>query len=138
MSNNIYTPDKWVILKFKSKEETWYKVLGSWYGGYLNGDSWRMSSGLVRIEDKEDHYDMHNHSGSIYRVGKESEGMHLTAHGILLQAEEACKKGDVELSQITVEQFLKETTKTTSIKGSKKTKKAENTPIKGSKKGKKK
>lgn len=109
MSDNIYNPDKWVILKFKDKNNTWYKVLGSWYGGYINGDSWRMSSGLVRIEDKEDHYDMHNHSGSIYRVGKESEGMHLTAHSIFVQAEEQCKKNDIELSQITVEQFNKET-----------------------------
>lgn len=47
-----YSPDRWVIVKFKKEDKTWYKVLGSWAGGYLDGDSWRMSSGLERIEEE--------------------------------------------------------------------------------------
>lgn len=34
---SVYTPDTWVILEIQSAGETFYKVLGGWSGGYLNG-----------------------------------------------------------------------------------------------------
>lgn len=105
---NEYTPDKWVILKFKSDKQTYYKVLGSWYGGYTQGDSWRLSSGLERIEQDGDVLSMHNFSGSVYKVNKNSEGMHMTAGGIFAQAVEEGKKQGVEVTQVTVEEFNKE------------------------------
>ena len=105
-----YQPDKWVIVKFVKKDQApWYKVLGSWYGGYLNGDSWRMSSGLKSIETFENHYEMHNHSGSVYKVNKNTNGMHLTSAGIWADIEIQAKENDVEVSLIDVDQFNKET-----------------------------
>lgn len=104
-----YNPDKWVIVKFKDKTDTWYKVLGSWYGGYLNGDSWRMSSGLERIEEDGDNYKMHNASGSVYICHKNMEGMHLTSHGIFETMVKQAKEQDVEVTRIGLEQYNNET-----------------------------
>jgi hypothetical protein len=33
-----YTPNKWIIVKVTG-EDPHYRVLGSWQGGYLDGDS---------------------------------------------------------------------------------------------------
>lgn len=35
MSNNLYHPDKWVVIGINTGEEIIYKVLGGWYG-----DTW--------------------------------------------------------------------------------------------------
>lgn len=100
-----YTPDKWVILKFKREDGTFFKVLGSWYGGYLNGDSWRMSSGLERIEEQGDVLLMHNFSGSVYKVHKKAEGMNMTAAGIFELAKKDGAENNVEISIVTIEEF---------------------------------
>ncbi|MBA6416939.1 hypothetical protein H4J50_13020 [Colwellia sp. 6M3] len=43
---SIYKPDGLVILKFTpANEKHYYKIFGSWRGGYLNGGAWRLSSG---------------------------------------------------------------------------------------------
>ena len=55
MSN--YTPDNWVVIKMMPPEkDTMYKVLGGWSGGYLDGDSWRMNSGVTSVEDDGDYF----------------------------------------------------------------------------------
>ena len=81
----MHSPDKWVILKVA---EDLYKVLGGWQGGYLDGDSWRLSSGIVKIEDDGDFHLIHNHSGSIYKCHKDCEGMTMEMNGIYIQAKE--------------------------------------------------
>jgi len=71
-----YIPDKWVVVYFNVDGfEPILKVLGSWYGGYLGGDSWKLSSGVDRIEEFEDRYDFHNYSGSVYKCYKTYAGM---------------------------------------------------------------
>lgn len=106
---NTYNPDKWVIVKFKKKDEVWYKVLGTWVGGYLHGASWRMSSGLEKVEDAGEIYKMHNYSGSIYECHKQMEQLHYVAAGILEQLKEQGKKEKVKVSVIKLKQYLKET-----------------------------
>ena len=103
-----YNPDKWVIVRFKREEEVWHKVLGSWYGGYLDGDSWRLSSGLNSIEEDGDFYLMKNHSGSVYKCHKKMNGMHLTSAGIYENIKEQADENNVEVSLIDVKQFNKE------------------------------
>lgn len=65
----IYYPDNWVILKIRNDAEgyTIHKVLGGWSGGYAQGSSWRLSSGITGVERK-DNGDLlfKNESGSIY------------------------------------------------------------------------
>jgi len=74
---STYNPDLWVIveLKFNDSSEVTRKVLASWYGGYLGSDRWKLSSGITEIVEKDTHYEIHNHSGSIYNCYKGSEGM---------------------------------------------------------------
>ena len=72
---NDYTPDRWVIVRITSKEHPpIHKIVGSWYGGYAGSDSWRMSSGICKVISQDDHYEVHNYSGSIYTLFKGAEG----------------------------------------------------------------
>jgi hypothetical protein len=103
-----YKPDKWVILKFKRESDTFFKVLGSWYGGYLDGDSWRLSSGLEHIEEQGDTLLMHNFSGSVYKVNKNNNGMSMVAAGVFESAKEEGAKNNVEVSIVSVEEFNNE------------------------------
>jgi hypothetical protein len=74
MSN--YYPDKWVLVEFDSaKHGKITKVLASWYGGYLNGDSWKLSSGVNKITDTSEGYEFLNDSGSTYFCHKDAYGM---------------------------------------------------------------
>jgi hypothetical protein len=72
---NNYTPNLWVIAEMNSEHGPIRKVLGSWYGGYGGSDSWRFSSGITKIIEHDTHYEIHNHSGSVYTCYKGSEGM---------------------------------------------------------------
>jgi len=68
-------PDRWVILKLKNEDETLYKVLAGWSGSYLYGDSWKLNSGIVKVEHTTDDYLFHGYSGSVYQCSKRSYGM---------------------------------------------------------------
>ena len=73
---STYTPDSWVIVKIQSeKYGTIYKVLAGWSGSYLYGASWKLSSGIVAFEDKGEHYESLQDSGSTYMLYKSSERM---------------------------------------------------------------
>jgi len=68
-----YNPHNWVVLKITNDDETFYKVLGGWSGGYLDGDSWRINSGITRVADADDHWlHFYGSSGSVYRCNKRS------------------------------------------------------------------
>ncbi|MCP3899152.1 MAG: hypothetical protein GY707_05505 [Desulfobacteraceae bacterium] len=68
-------PDKWVVLKIDIKGKICYKVLGGWSGGYLNSDSWRLNSGIAKVEEGKYAYTFIGYSGSEYICHKESYGM---------------------------------------------------------------
>lgn len=68
------TPDKWTIIGDGKN----FRVFASWAGGYLGCDNWRLSSGIVKVEqdsENENVWLIHNHSGSIYKCGKHHEGI---------------------------------------------------------------
>jgi hypothetical protein len=73
--DSMETPDKWVILKLNSNGKTLFKVLAGWSGSYLKGQSWRINSGIVKVESNEDHYMFYGHSGSVYKCRKTCYGM---------------------------------------------------------------
>lgn len=77
-----YNPDKWVMVKFNHNGEVIYKILASWYGGYLGSDSWKLNSGCTRIEEDEKYYLFHGSSGSVYRCHKDAYGMSGYASGV--------------------------------------------------------
>ena len=66
-----YAPDSWVVIKMKG-DDPHYRVLGGWSGGYLDGDSWRMNSGITRVDDADDCWFFYGSSGSVYRCNKSS------------------------------------------------------------------
>ena len=68
---NYTTCDNWVIIKLKG-DDPHYRVLAGWSGGYTTGDSWRINSGIVEVNETDDYYYFKGSSGSEYRCNKES------------------------------------------------------------------
>lgn len=60
-----YYPHNWVVLKINT-EKPFYKILAGWRGGYLDGDSWQLNSGIVSTTKRGEYYEFHGSSGSIY------------------------------------------------------------------------
>lgn len=73
--NNIYYPDVWVLLEIEASGETLYKVLAGWYGGYGSGDSWRINSGIAKVEERDEYYVFTGESGSEYVCNKRAYKM---------------------------------------------------------------
>jgi hypothetical protein len=67
-----YYPSYWVIIKTPEV----HKILCGFYGNYIDGDEWRMSSGITEVtEEDADHYLIKNESGSVYKCLKKNEGL---------------------------------------------------------------
>lgn len=88
------TPDKWVIVKLKHKGETFYKVLAGWSGSYLEGQSWRMNSGIAKVEATETHYLFTGFSGSVYQCSKNGYGTNMIMNNIVAKL---ASEPDVEI-----------------------------------------
>ena len=90
---STYNPDCWVVIKITNtdtllateNDEVLYKVLAGWGGGYLNGDSWRMNSGINLVFDHEDEVHFYGESGSTYICHKETYGLRMSTAGIFKQ-----------------------------------------------------
>ena len=84
MIDYSYSPDNWVILRIKEGKGTFpfYKVLGGWSGGYLDGDSWRMNSGITEVKKDDNYYYFYGYSGSCYRCNKESYMLRMNNAGV--------------------------------------------------------
>jgi len=78
-----YLPDKFVVVKIGDDDKAFFKVLGSWYGGYASGNSWRMNSGITTIELDHEVAIFHGNSGSTYACHVDNYGTHMVANGIL-------------------------------------------------------
>jgi len=89
------TPDSWVIIEVNHEGEQFQKVLSGWSGGYLDGDSWRMSSPIkeINIKVNQDFFTVDTQSGSSYTLFKSRQGLRMSNAGIYNQLKE--KFGDV-------------------------------------------
>lgn len=76
-------PDRWVVLKFTTSEEIFYKVFATWMGGYLDGDSWRINSGITGAKEDEDYFYFSGYSGSEYICKKKCYGTNNYTQGVL-------------------------------------------------------
>lgn len=96
MKMSEYTPDKWIILEMETQGEDGpiCKVFGNWYGGFAGSDSWKLSSGITKIVEHEDHYEIHNVSGSIYDCFKHAHGVNFYGSSVLNRFMEQAKKSD--------------------------------------------
>jgi hypothetical protein len=90
MSVNV--PDRWVVLEINNGKETLNKVFAGWYGGYLDGDSWKLNSGNVKEEEFDDRWEFTGYSGSTYVCYKEKYGLSGYMSSILTGWESAVKE----------------------------------------------
>ncbi len=71
----MYFPDAYRFIEIKQPDDTLLiKIFSSWRGGYLHGDSWRINSGIIRIEEDGDEAFIHGYSGSVYCINRENPG----------------------------------------------------------------
>lgn len=71
------TPDTWILVKVQNEYglSDGKKVYCGNYGGYLNGDSWRLSSIIVKAEKLEDKTIFTTASGNQYTCFHSCYGM---------------------------------------------------------------
>lgn len=100
----MYKPDLWTILKVGDGA---YKIAASWRGGYLSGDSWRVSSGIESILDSGKYWEVTNVSGSVYLLHKNCVGMSRYLEGELYEAKKSGKVKEVNIKDI-LEEFSNE------------------------------
>lgn len=83
-----YFPDVWVVVelsgsKIQAPNNCYHRILAGWYGGFVGADSWKLNSGVEKIIEQDDHYEVHGSSGSIYYCGKHCEKTNRYTQGIL-------------------------------------------------------
>lgn len=83
-----YHPDNWVVLKINRYGENLYKVLAGWSGSYLHGDSWRLNSGIVEVNETEESFEFIGHSGSVYVCHKGMYGLRMNNAHVVEQLKE--------------------------------------------------
>lgn len=109
---NYYTPHAWILVKIKDlsqpDEKALYKVLCGEYGGYAYGDSWRLNSGVDRVEELDEAFLFHGRSGSCYRCLKSAETLTRLTASMLEQFQEKATKQGYSFEHIGSEDFMKE------------------------------
>jgi hypothetical protein len=69
-------PDHWVIIEQLLDNKQSKKVLAGWYGGYYTSNSWKLSSGIVKVtKENQNVFHFDNVSGSHYVCKKDEYGM---------------------------------------------------------------
>lgn len=79
-----YYPDSWVVLQMTHEDKVLYKVLGGWSGNYTQGSSWRLNSGIEKVEYDviKDVWRFYGSSGSVYVVDPKSYGLRMATSDI--------------------------------------------------------
>lgn len=101
----MHTPDNWVILRIDHDGEILYKILAGWSGGYLDGSSWRLNSGITKVEEDSDEIRFYSHSGSTYHCRKHAEQLHMNCSYVLAELQERFPN---KVGVIAYSDFLKE------------------------------
>lgn len=103
---NEYTPDRWVLLKMETPEETFYRILAGWHGSFSWGESWKLSSGVETFEDRDTLYTSEQTSGSIYHCLKKSEGMSSYMFTVLKGLQRQAIEAGCDISLIDAEAYM--------------------------------
>jgi len=69
-----YTPDSWQLVKINGTDPH-YRIFGSWSGGYLYGDSWKLNSGVTDVTEDDKYFYFYGYSGSVYQCHKNGYGI---------------------------------------------------------------
>ena len=96
----MHAPDEWCLVKINGVDPH-YRIFGSWRGGYLSGDSWRMNSGITKVEKDGEYYLFHGSSGSIYKCHEKGYGIHSSYNvGVLLNYEKELKENFIIIKEL--------------------------------------
>jgi hypothetical protein len=68
-------PDKWIVVQLIHNETNVYKIFATWMGGYLDGDSWKLNSGIESVSNDDEYYYFKGYSGSVYKCHKNNYGI---------------------------------------------------------------
>ena len=71
--SNTTIPNSWVLISLGKPNQ--YKIFGSWIGGYLSGDSWRLNSGIKSSTLENNVFIVKGYSGSVYHCGTNNYGV---------------------------------------------------------------
>lgn len=105
----MYSPDKWVVLRITQTDgEVWFRLFAGWYGGYASGDSWRANSGITKIVDKGELYEVYGESGSCYYCYKTAEGLSGYMDSVLYGYQQSALEQGANVELSSVEGFHKE------------------------------
>ena len=80
---STYNPDRWLVVSIANNANVHYRVFGTWGGGYLNGDSWKLNSGITKATLVDGVYHFEGSSGSVYECRENSYGSTGYGWGIL-------------------------------------------------------
>lgn len=105
-----YAPDVWVVIKVTPKDEPpIYRVLAGWYGGYLNGDSWKINSGITEFTESDKFIEFGGYTGSVYKCHREAERFSRMTGGIFEHYSKELENANVgKMEHISFEQFKQE------------------------------
>jgi len=80
---STYAPDRWVLVKAISDKGKHYRVVATFYGGYLGADAWKISSGIANAKYENDMWILPQVSGSVYECREGAYGMGLYTSMVL-------------------------------------------------------
>ena len=100
-----YIPDSWMIVKITGTDPH-YRIFGSWSGGYLDGDAWRLNSGVKSVEEDDDYYYFKGHTGSVYQCHKEGYGIRSSYASSVLEGFLNKPEGHMELIEENPENVM--------------------------------
>ena len=104
-----YVPDAWVVVKFSGDavpDGVMYKILAGWKGGFTSGDSWKLNSGITKIEKIKNAFNVQGYSGSMYCCHKDGERMMMITQGIFDNLVEAYKNKKVKIEIVPIKSIL--------------------------------
>jgi hypothetical protein len=91
-TGKYYYPDRWAVIKITGDDETLYKILAVWVGGFTKSDTWRLNSGIVKCvknENEDDgeygNYEFLGSTGSVYVCNPDEYGLTSLSGGVLEQ-----------------------------------------------------
>jgi hypothetical protein len=84
------TPNSWVIVEITHKGQKYKKIVSGWSGGYLDGDSWRLSSNIKNVNKTHSEFYavVETFSGSVYNLYYQANELRMSNSGIYNQLKE--------------------------------------------------
>lgn len=105
-----YWPDTYQFIRISSDQdkEIVTKLFAVWTGGYLDGASWKINSGITKIVKEDGMYYVHGCSGSVYAIPIEQPPMTSYGASVLNDIDKQAKGANINIELISSEEAFKE------------------------------